>query len=245
MKKTIIKKIKYLIISILCTTLIALILIIAINQKLKFNIIELANFEVNKLESTLANNAISEIVDKNTDTYNLFDTTISKNGEIQTVDFNSAKVNYLLNSITIKVQKDLRQLENGNIEDLGLKRKMFNNVNNLYKEKGILTQIPVLAFLNNSILSNLGPKIPIKLHYLGEVNSKITTRIVEYGINNAMVEVYVNIQITAEIILPFITEKIISENNIPIAMKIIQGKIPNYYGSDLVKNSYLYTKAFD
>ena len=108
-------------------------------------------------------------------------------------------------------------------------------------KKGIITKIPLGVITGNSLLSNLGPTIPIRLHYVGDVNSNITTEITPYGINNAMVKIGVNLQVTAQIILPFSTEKMALECDIPLSIKMIQGSVPNYYGSGLVKGSSLYS----
>ena len=94
-------------------------------------------------------------------------------------------------------------------------------------------------------MSNLGPVIPIRLHYMGDVNSNITTKITQYGINNALVEIGVKLEMTAQIILPFITDKMTLECDIPLAIKMIQGSVPNYYGSGLVKDSSLYSVPLD
>jgi len=39
------------------------------------------------------------------------------------------------------------------------------------------------------LLSNLGPKIPVKFDLVGEVIINIETKITNYGINNAMMEI--------------------------------------------------------
>ena len=63
----------------------------------------------------------------------------------------------------------------------------------------------------------------------------------QYGINNALVEVGVHLEMTAQILLPFFTKKMQLECEIPIAIKMIQGSIPNYYGSGLLKDSSIYS----
>ena len=56
-----------------------------------------------------------------------------------------------------------------------------------------------------------------------------------------MVEVGVHLEMTAQIILPFVTEKMILECDIPLAIKMIQGSVPTYYGNGLIKDSSMYS----
>lgn len=90
---------------------------------------------------------------------------------------------------------------------------------------------------SNSLLSNLGPKIPVKFDLVGEVISNIETKITNYGINNAMMEISVNIELSEQVILTFVSKKIVYNVNIPIAIKLIQGTVPNYYFNGLSRNS--------
>lgn len=108
-------------------------------------------------------------------------------------------------------------------------------------KKGIIAKIPIGVITKNSLLANIGPEIPIRLHYVGDVNSNITTEITPYGINNALVKIGVKLEMTAQIILPFLTDKMVLNCDIPLAIKMIQGTVPNYYGSGLVKDS-LFTR---
>ena len=67
--------------------------------------------------------------------------------------------------------------------------------------------------------------------------SNIETKITNYGINNAMMEISVNIELSEQVILPFVSKKIVYNVNIPIAIKLIQGTVPNYYFNGLSRNS--------
>ena len=85
----------------------------------------------------------------------------------------------------------------------------------------------------NSFLSNLGPKIPVKINLVGNIISGVETKVTNYGINNAMIEVYVHLQVNIQVILPFLSDTVQVDTLVPIAMKLIQGSVPNYYGGNL------------
>ena len=44
---------------------------------------------------------------------------------------------------------------------------------------------------------------------------------------------YVDLSIDIEVILPLMTDVIVVETSIPVAIKLIQGNIPNYYANSL------------
>lgn len=212
-----------------------------INKRFTPILLETAELEIGKFSTIVVNKAIAQVLEDKINTDELFETIINNNGEIQTIDFNPIIVNQVLNVATSVVQNNLKLLEEGDLDTIGIYDMDLpeNRIEDL--KKGIITKIPMGVITKNSILSNLGPKIPIRLHYVGDVNSNITTKITPYGINNALVEIGVKLQMTAQILMPFITDKMILECDIPLAIKMIQGSVPNYYGSGLVKDSSLYS----
>ena len=70
-------------------------------------------------------------------------------------------------------------------------------------KNGIIYEVPVGVVFGNSLLSNIGPKIPVKIKYSGNVSLDIKTRVSEYGLNSALIEVYVLVEVTQRTILPF------------------------------------------
>jgi len=204
-------------------------------------LLETAEMEVTKFSTIVVNKAISQVLDDKINVDEIFDTVKSNDGQIQTIDFNPVIVNQVLNIAVTVVQENLLLLENGNLESIGIYDMNFSEARIKDLERGIVVRIPIGIVSKNTILSNLGPEIPIRLHFIGDVNSNITTEIKQYGINNAMVEVGVRLEMTAQIILPFVTEKKVLNYDIPLAIKIIQGNVPNYYGNGLLKDSSLYS----
>ena len=56
-----------------------------------------------------------------------------------------------------------------------------------------------------------------------------------------MVEIYILLQVDVRVILPVISDTITIKNEVPISYKIINGKIPEYYGGNMSKNSSIFT----
>lgn len=164
--------------------------------------------------------------------YNIVQTS---DGQIQTIDFNPIIVNKFLSKTTKVVSENLKKLENGEIEDISF---IDTDQYDLKKLKnGVISEIPMGIISNNVLLSNLGPKIPVKLNLIGNVISNIETNISNYGINNAMIEIYAKVEVTEQVILPFQTKTIKIINDIPVAIKIINGNVPEYYSNGKLSES--------
>ena len=94
-------------------------------------------------------------------------------------------------------------------------------------------QVPSGIAFNNTFFNSLGPLIPIKLKIIGNVTSGLETEIKEYGINNSLITVSVEVKVELMVILPLSTDYVSITNYVPIAVKLIHGKVPEYYGGNL------------
>lgn len=212
------------------TFFLFLILIIVISLILIFRYIEInlskkveeyGKIESKKIISYVINKSLTDDVINNIKN----DLFVEKNNS---VDFNSANINKLVALINKNLKINLNDLEKGRIalDDLTLLRDKSKI------KKGIIYEIPTGIIFNNALLSNIGPKIPVKLHLIGDILVSVSTKVNDYGINNAIIELDINIVITEQMVLPFSMKEIKVEESIPIAIKLIQGSIPNYYSSN-------------
>ena len=167
----------------------------------------------------------------------LFIITKSDSGEIKTIDFNPIIVNKILTLTTNTVQINLRYIEQGHIDLLDLPDNALIDYDREKLKHGIIYEIPSGVIFNNVFLSNLGPKIPVKLSLVGDILSNVNTKVTNYGINNALIEVNVNLELTEQVILPFISKQVKVSIDIPVALKLIQGTVPNYYLNGINQNS--------
>lgn len=196
--------------------------------------------EVNKLSRNIINKAVNETVLKELETDKLFIIEKNLKGDIQLIDFDALYVNKILSSITENIEKYFYELENGYSSIIDIKNNLVTNTDITSKKKGVIFEIPMGVATKNPIFSNIGPKIPIKLSLSGDLESCIKTTTQSYGINNSVITVYVNIKVNEQVLLPLITKRNTVSNDIPIAIKVIQGNIPNYYFNGVESNSSLY-----
>lgn len=208
-----------------------------LDKKVSPILINYAELEIRRLSTLVVTKAVSKHVTEDLDIENLFIITKEDDGKIKTIDFNSALVNKFLTTTTSSVQVSLRQIEQGNIDTLQLSDDVEVEFEKDKLEKGIIFEIPFGIVLHNSLLSNLGPKVPVRLNIMGDITSNIKTQITNYGINNALVEVFINMKIDEQVILPFTSKKISITTDIPVAIKMIQGTVPNYYFNGIKQES--------
>ena len=203
------------------------------NTKIRPVFIKIANSESKKLATLIINDSVGKQLTSNLTFDNLFNITKDNNGNITSIDLNSIIVNKVLTTTTSTAILNLKLLEEGKIELLELPDSVIVSYDKDDLKKGIIYKIPTGLIFGNTILSNTGPKIPVKFSLIGSVTSNINTKITNYGINNALIEVYIDISVELEVILPLITDNIEVTTSIPIAIKLIQGNIPEYYSSGL------------
>ena len=210
-------------------------LIIFIMGKITLNIfnllLEYATAEVTKISSIIINNAVTDDVLKDFENYELFTITKNNDDEIEMIDYNSTLVNLFLRGITSNIQNELLKIETGE----------FSIINKENSNEKVLFYIPLGAAFNNPVFNNFGPKIPVRVEFVGSVLTNISTTIKEYGINNSLIEMTVHIEVREKVLLPILSKEIIVTNEVPLSYKIITGNIPNYYGKGLNKNSSIYS----
>lgn len=191
-------------------------------------IINYAEAETKKLTILIINKAVTKQI-YNMDTEGIFNVIYNDKGDITLIDFNSKNTAKILSTMTSSVELNLRAIEEGKIDMLELPENSLSDYNMELLEKGIIAEVPLGIASNSNLLYNLGPKIPIKISLVGDVSTGFSTEVTEYGINNALIKLMINIKVDTKVILPIVSEQMTIDCNIPIAMKVVQGNIPNYY----------------
>jgi len=177
-----------------------------------------AAMEAEKQISTIINNSSSTEEFKNISYDDLYYVTKNNKNEIEMIDYNLVSVNEFLDIITFKIQENLKKME-----------------------ENVILEIPLGLLLNNPFFNNMGPNIPVKLKFVSSVLTSALTKLTDYGINNSLVEIYVDIEVRAVVILPVVSKEIVVTNQVPVSYKVITGKIPEFYGiNGISKNSNIY-----
>lgn len=135
------------------------------------------------------------------------------------INYNTYEINKILKKVSKNLRKNLKKLEQGNVDSI--------KNNNL--KKGIIYEVPIGVIFGNGLLSNIGPKIPVKISLVGDIETNIITDVKEYGINNAVLKISIKVSVTEQVILPFSENDITIKTSIPLVIKLVKGEVPNYY----------------
>lgn len=225
LRKTLfIKKEDKIILIIAIILILTYILIKLFTEKSKTILLEYAKNKSIELSSIIINESIKEsILDKKIN--EMLEIIKNENNEIIGVNFNNTQTNKILYDINYSMLNSIKMIENGDSKITKDKLK-----NNFLDNKNMIFQVPFNVVNEKPILIGIGPRIPFKIEILGSSTNNILTNVKEYGINNSLVELLLETEINIQIILPFTSEKTTINKKIPISSKIIQGKIPEYYG---------------
>lgn len=236
-------KIKKLFLLILFSYISAILFVNNMGKKLNKQLYSYVSEEAKRLASNVINNSLNETIEKNI-AEDLFEISRNERGEIELLDYNTKEVNKLLKLVNKHIQKELLNLEEGNIQHFAISPSMKTGTTYNIKE-GIICEIPLGILKNNTFYSNFGPTIPIRMTFLGSVKSNINTKITPYGFNSLVLEITICIELEQRITMPTSSKKTSLKVESPLTLKIIQGIIPEYYytkSMEKLTSSYITSK---
>lgn len=219
MSKFKIKLVDKIIILLIVILLLSYFMIKMFTIKSESFLFEYAKKESIQLSTILINKALYEVTYNNN--YDGFMKINKTNNDMFDISLDNKKVNELLFLVNENILENISNLENGNYDYL--------DVDYLDKSNFIFN-VPIGVIYDIPILIGIGPKIPFKIDIIGNTNNSVYTNIKAYGINNSIIEVILNINMNIQVILPFTSKEIIINKDIPLDTKIIEGKVPTYYG---------------
>ena len=160
----------------------------------------------------ITNEETTKIIEKyNYDTF--FTIQKDEKGSIQIINANVLRINQVTSDIAVAIQKALDN----------------NEKNKIYIYSGAITGI--------RFLSGTGPRIPLKIASVGNIDTDLRSEFISQGVNQTLHRVYLNIKTNASILSSFNTIESSIENQVLIAEHVIIGEIPsNYYNFNGMEN---------
>lgn len=215
----------YIIISVIIFTVLFLYLI---NKNVSYKI---QNIAISKLDEITTLYVKKNILPEKIDLNKLIPVTLNNKQEIVYVDTDVDYANSILRNVVTNIQNNILKLEKGNVQRIENLKELKSINNHLY------ISVPLLLSLKGSILSNIGPKIPIKLSFYENALGTIETKIINYGINNALLKVYLTITINQKINIPYEELGKKTDFEMLLGAKVITGIVPTIYGGTLTKQT--------
>ncbi len=160
--------------------------------------------EAKSVATQIVHETIDEVMEKYG--YNDLVTLVKdKEGKIVSIQANIAIINKIISQISLKIQDKIDNTPNRDI----------------YIRLGSFTGI--------KLLSGRGPKVPIRISSIGNINTEVMSEFTSTGINQSIHRIFTNITCKIEVLTPFNTISNEIEEKIILAENVIIGNIPENY----------------
>lgn len=198
------KKRKWLII-LLVFVLFLIQIFIIVDIKVNKPLMHLATVRLRQIATESINLAITEQIAQSESVNKLLDWKLNKDGKVTNFVLNYAEHMRITAGMINSIQSELQRLES------------------------IPEHIPLGQALGSPIIGSFGPDVPIRLVPQGAAKVEINTRPQNIGINNILIEVYAHVTVDVRVIIPFDSEPVVVEAEIPISYALVVGDVPAYY----------------
>lgn len=186
----------------------------------KDTILDVAKIKLNDFMKTFLSSNIGYDLIKDEGIENVLVINKNKDNEILYVNYDLDIAYKLLDVITKELENNIQELKTGNVNDISF----------YHNDEVLMLKLPFFIGSKNPLLVSLGPKIYVPLNFSGAILTNLKTEIKDYGLNNALVEMYVTIKINIDILYPYNKSKEEINYDVLIASSIINGRIPSFYG---------------
>jgi sporulation protein YunB len=194
-----------------------------VNVQIKSALMNIAEFEASKVATTIIHTAVEEEILTKSEQDNLVVVDKNNDGNITSVQFNQRAVHAAKKRVTDNITAKLGEIERNNFHDITTPTK---------RDSGIVYEIPLGVVTGNAILSTLGPNIPVQYFLLGDVFTDVKSTSKEIGINGAVHEIEIYVEVSVQVVIPFATDIAIAKNTIPIMSISERGDVPQYYNGN-------------
>ncbi len=215
---------KILFIVFFCLILNTIILYNIYTKLTSNNAFILINQKLDKIINQFFSDLITDDVINKDSVSNILVITKNNNDEILAVNYNLEKTYAILTNVTNILEKGLSDLENGKI-DVTIYDKYIKS-----GDGNLILNIPLFLGINNIFLNNLGPRIPIGINFNETLLTNIKTKVTNYGFNNALLEIYVTVEMEKLIITPLKKDENKFLYDILVGAVVVNGSVPEFYG---------------
>lgn len=202
-----------------------------INKRLTPIYLQYAEVQTEKIASHVISEAITERIYNVLDVNDVIQHVPTEGSDQVTVKYNTEVINRILADVRTTVDENIEEMENGNVDILPLADEIDYAPDQMQAQGGVVFLVPLGQVAGLPLLGNLGPKIPIRFHIIGDAQANVVPYIEEFGINNAYVEVNIVLRVQVKIIVPLATKTAVIEQTIPAAIGIVRGPVPQVYSS--------------
>ncbi|SDQ28177.1 sporulation protein YunB [Virgibacillus salinus] len=202
-----------------------------IDKGIKPTLMRIAEVKTTEFATRAINTAVRFAENYNFE--DLISMTEDNEGNITTYGWNSAVVSEINRVSTDRVEEFFISMNEGRQpryeESLNDPIEYDGGAENLPKKDPTVVEIPLGQATGNSVLANLGPKIPVNLELVGNVQTDVVRDIKDLGINGALVTIYIIVEADVQIVIPFTTDLTRVSTKIYIDSRVVMGDVPEFF----------------
>lgn len=222
---------------LLITTILFLIIIILslwiIDRGIRPALMDIAELKTIEFATRTINEAVKST--ENMSFEDLIDIQFDSNGNVATLGWNYDAVNKALRNATERAEYylyGLNQEQSLEIDDPDVNPLQFSDsVRDLPAKDPTIVEIPLGQATGNTILANLGPKIPVHFEIIGSIQTDVLHEVKEFGVNAALFEIYIPVTVNIQIVIPFSTMTREVSTRVFIDSRVIMGDVPEFYNA--------------
>ena len=198
----------------------------------------LVNQKIDKVLYQFFNELITNDIINKESVNDILEITKNNKGEILAVNYDLEKTYKILTDVSNILTKSINDFEHGKI-DVKLYDKYLESGKN-----GLVLYIPFFLSSDNVFINNIGPKLPVLINFNENILTNIKTKVTNYGFNNALLEIYITVEMQKLIITPIIKDEEKFNYDILVAALVVNGSVPNFYGGNYEASSGIFSSKF-
>lgn len=214
-----------------CALVCSLQLFNSYSKNVSEDVLILINQKLDKVIYQFFSDLITDDVINKESVNNILEINKNNKGEILSVNYDLEKTYKILTEVSSILKEGINNLENGKI-DVAIYDKYLSSGKN-----GLILNIPLFITSNNIFLNNLGPRIPVLINFNESLLTNVRTKVTNYGFNNALLEIYISVEMQKLIITPMDKSEDKFYYDILIGALVINGSVPEFYGGTYENSS--------
>jgi sporulation protein YunB len=202
-----------------------------VDQGIRPVLLDIAEVHIDGIATRAINTAVRFAEDY--DYSDVLEITYTEDGNVATYNHNPAVVSEINRVATDRVEEFFQNVNRG--ERLTYENPLeepyeySDGAEDRAVQDPTLVEIPLGQVTGNTMLANLGPKVPVNLELIGNVRTNIVRETEPLGINGSWVSFYLNVESDVQIIIPFTSEVTTVNTEIYIDGGAIMGDVPDFY----------------
>lgn len=221
---------KFMFVVFFCAFIFAILLFNYYSKSVTPSVTTLVNQKIDKILYQFFSDLITDEVINKKSVNDILEINKNSKDEIISVNYNLEKSYKILTDVSSILKTGIYNLENGKIGVITYDKYLSCGKN------GLILYVPFFLGSNKVFLNNLGPKIPVLINFNESLLTNLKTKVTNYGFNNALLEIYITVEMHKLIISPMSekTEKFYYD--VLISALVVNGSVPKFYGETYETN---------